>query len=65
MVQNPIILYDNTRGHTAAAVTVLLLRLKWEILGHPPYSPDMGLCDYNHFAKVVVVVVLFGFYGTF
>ncbi|KAJ4431732.1 hypothetical protein ANN_20334 [Periplaneta americana] len=41
VVQNPIILHDNARSHTAAAVKDLLRRWQWEILEHPPYSPDM------------------------
>ena len=52
MVRNPIILHDNTRSHTAAAVTDLLRRWKREILEHPPYLPDMCPCDYDLFAKV-------------
>ncbi|KAJ4429088.1 hypothetical protein ANN_26089 [Periplaneta americana] len=40
-VQNPIILHDNAKSHTAAAVKDLLRRWEWEILEHPPYSPDM------------------------
>ena len=49
---DPIILHRNARSHTAAAVTDLLRRLQWEILEHPPYSPDMSPCDYDLFAKV-------------
>ena len=49
VVQNPIILHDNSRSHTAAAVTDLLRRWQWEILEHPPYSPDMIPCDYDLF----------------
>ncbi|KAJ4441122.1 hypothetical protein ANN_10972 [Periplaneta americana] len=30
------------RSHTAAAVKDLLRRWQWEILVHPPYSPDMS-----------------------
>ncbi|KAJ4450622.1 hypothetical protein ANN_02050 [Periplaneta americana] len=41
VVQNPIILHDNATSHTAAAVKDLLRRWQWEILEHPPYSPDM------------------------
>ncbi|KAJ4450514.1 hypothetical protein ANN_01941 [Periplaneta americana] len=40
-VQNPIILHDNAKSHTTAAVKDLLRRWQWEILEHPPYSPDM------------------------
>ncbi|KAJ4432029.1 hypothetical protein ANN_20643 [Periplaneta americana] len=40
-VQNPIILHDNAKTHTAAVVKDFLRRWQWEILEHPPYSPDM------------------------
>ena len=39
-------------GHTAAAITDLLRRWIWEILEHPPYSPDRSYCDYYLFANV-------------
>ena len=58
MVLNPIILHDNVRSHSAASVTDLLRRWQWKILEHPPYPPDMSPCDYDLFAKVVVVVGL-------
>ena len=32
MVQNPIIIHDNEKSHTAAGVTAFLLRWQWEIL---------------------------------
>ena len=34
------------------AVVNLLHRWNWEILEHPPYSPDMSPCDLDHFAKM-------------
>ncbi|PSN56299.1 hypothetical protein C0J52_22816 [Blattella germanica] len=52
MVQHPIILHDNARSHTAAAVRDLLRHWQWEILEHPPYSTDMSPCDYDIFSKV-------------
>ncbi|KAJ4427216.1 hypothetical protein ANN_24833 [Periplaneta americana] len=52
VVQNPIILHDNARSHTTAAVKDLLRRWQWEILEHPQYSPDMSPCDYDLFTKV-------------
>ena len=51
VIQNTIILHHNARSHTAA-VTDLLRRWQWEILEHPPYSPDMSPCDYDLFAKM-------------
>ena len=47
-VQNPIILHDNARSHTAA-VTDLLRSWQWDILEHLPYSPDESACDYDLF----------------
>ena len=52
MVPNPIIFHYNAMSHTATAFPDLLRRWKWEIMEHPPYSPNMSLCDYNIFAKV-------------
>ena len=52
VVQNPIILHDNEGSHTTAAVTDFFRLWEWGILQLPPYSPDMGPCDYDLFAKV-------------
>jgi transposase len=49
---DPIILHDNARAHPADAVEALLRRYRWEILEHPPYSPDTNLCDYDLFTKM-------------
>ena len=57
VVQNPIIPHENARSHTAAAVTDLFPRWQWEILEHPPYSPDMSPCYYDPFAKVKELVL--------
>ena len=52
VVQNPIILHDNARSHTTAAVKDLLGHWQREILEHLLYWPDMSPCDYDLFAKV-------------
>ena len=51
-VRKFVILHDNARSHTAAAVTDPMGRTQWEMLEHPPYSPNMSPCDYDLFAKV-------------
>ena len=47
MVQKHIILHDNARSHTSAAVMDFLRRWLWENLEHPPSSHDMSACDYD------------------
>ena len=44
-----ILLHDNARPHTAKTVKAGLLELGWEILLHPPYSPDLAPSDYHLF----------------
>ena len=47
-----ILLHDNARLHTAVTITALLQKFKWEVLGHPPYSPDLSPCDYAIFGPI-------------
>ena len=41
-----ILQHDNARPHVAKAVKTYLETLKWEVLPHPPYSPDIVQSDY-------------------
>ena len=43
LIRGVILLHDNARPHTANTITALLQKFKWEILGHPLYSPDLSL----------------------
>jgi transposase len=47
-----LLLYDSARLHSAAATVNLLNSWGWEILPHPPYSPDLALSDFHLFPKV-------------
>ena len=43
------LLHDNARPHSAHVTTVLLEKFKWDILDHPPYSPDLASSVYHLF----------------
>ena len=47
-----ILQHDNTRPHVAKPVKTYLETLKWEMLPHPPYSPDIAPSDYNLFRSM-------------
>ena len=40
---------DNARPHTARATIEALETLKFEVLSHPPYSPDLAPSDFHFF----------------
>ncbi|KAG5324817.1 MOS1T transposase, partial [Pseudoatta argentina] len=44
-----ILLHDNARPHVAKPVKTYLETLKWEVVPHPPYSPDIALSDFHLF----------------
>jgi len=44
-----ILQHDNIRPHVAK---VLKTYLKWEILSHPPYSPNVAPSDYHLFRSM-------------
>jgi len=47
-----ILLHDNARLHVAAPVKTYLETFKWEVLPHPPYSPDIAPSDYHLFRSM-------------
>lgn len=48
----PILLHDGVGPHQAAYVVNQLEKWDWEVLGHPPYSPDLSPCDFHLFATL-------------
>ena len=48
--------HDNARTHVAKPVKIYLETLKWEVLPHPPYSPDIAPSDYYLFRSMVQVL---------
>ena len=46
------LLHDNARPHVAQVVKPALQELEWEVLQHPPYSPDLAPTDYYLFRSL-------------
>lgn len=46
------LLHDNARPHTARLTQDLLVSFGWDIVTHPPYSPDLAPSDYHLFNKL-------------
>jgi len=49
-----LILHDNAQPHLGKDVHELLDRYSWEVLPHPPYSPDVSLPDFDLFPKLKI-----------
>lgn len=47
-----ILLHDNASSHTAKGVKNMLKDLVWEVLTHPPYSPDLAPSDFHLFRSM-------------
>ena len=47
-----ILQHDNARPHVTKVVKTYLETLKWEVLLHPPYSPDVAPSDYHLFRSM-------------
>ncbi|GFY26793.1 mariner Mos1 transposase [Trichonephila clavipes] len=38
--------HGNAQAHTSALAAAKLIKLGYELLPHPPYSPDLAPCDF-------------------
>ncbi len=48
----PLFLQDNARVHTAKVSMEKIKDLKWQLLPHPPYSPDLAPSDFHLFGPL-------------
>jgi len=47
-----LILYDNAQTHASGAVSEISEKYGWQVLPHPPYSPDMSQPDFDLFPEL-------------
>ena len=52
LLKSVVLLHDNARPHTAAHTAETLRKLKFKVMAHPPYSPDLALSDYHLFGPL-------------
>jgi len=55
LLENGVLIFnDNARPHIGKVVREFLDRYRWEVLPHPPYSPDMSPPDFDLFPKLKI-----------
>jgi len=50
--KGPLLLHDNARPHVATLTREKLEELGWDVIPHPPYSPDISPSDYHIFRSM-------------
>ncbi|GBN22449.1 Histone-lysine N-methyltransferase SETMAR [Araneus ventricosus] len=52
LTQQVILLHDNARPHVSRETQTTLQNFRWEVLEHPPYSPDLSPYDFHIFGPL-------------
>jgi len=52
LTKGMLLLHDNARPHSANQTTATLRSFKWEVLQHPPCSPDLAPRDFHVFGPL-------------
>ena len=47
-----MLIHDNARPHSANLAKNTTQELGWEVIPHPPYSPDVASSDFNLFSSL-------------
>jgi histone-lysine N-methyltransferase SETMAR len=57
MARGVLIHHDSARPHTARATQERVQELQWELLEHPPYSPDLAPSDFHLFGALKTILL--------
>jgi len=52
LTKGTCLLHDIARPQLARQTVTLLDQFGWDIITHPPYSPDLAPCNYHLFPKL-------------
>ena len=52
LTRGVLLLHDNTRPHTTRLTQEKINQLRWEVMEHPSYSPDLAPSDYHLFGPL-------------
>ena len=52
LTKGMLLLHENARPHSANQTTAMLRSFKWQVLQHPPYSPDLAPSDFHLFGPL-------------
>jgi len=58
-----VMIHNNARPHTAAAMQNLITTFGWEQFDHPPYSPDLAPSDLHLFLHLKSFLAGWWFHG--
>ena len=50
--KSAVFLHNNARTYTAAQTAETRRKFKFEVMAHPPYSPDLAPSDYHLFGTL-------------
>ena len=57
------VIFNNAPAHTSAVVVAKLMELGFQLVSHPPYSPDLAPSDYYLFPNMKKWLAGKRFYG--
>jgi histone-lysine N-methyltransferase SETMAR len=57
LAREVLLRHNNIRPHTARATQERIQELQWELLEHPPYSPDLVPSDFHLFGPLKIHLV--------